>query len=81
MQVEEGAAAYADFAAGDFSVALSQQHEVRRLTKLQNEALTSAKEAQALYDETRCAEGEPPHHTIHAAYMMHAYAYNAARLI
>ena len=56
-QVEEGAAAYANFAAGDFSVALSQQHEVRRLTKLESEALASAKEAQALYDEIRCGLG------------------------
>jgi len=33
-EVEEGAKAYAEFAAGDFSVAVSQQHETRRLRKV-----------------------------------------------
>lgn len=52
-EVEEGAKAYAHFAASDFSVAVSQQNEVRRLQTIANEAQEQTNVAQAAVDKLK----------------------------
>ena len=52
-ELEEGAAAYAEFAATDFSVAVTQQNELKRLHQLQADAAASVSAALATVEKLK----------------------------